>query len=240
MFTGLFRKPQKSVADLPQLPTSAPADLNDLRASIEATIEEQLHERTVASLVTGAHEIFSQHATHPFYAIDGSQFSTIGGLLDMLQHCSHDAFNHHVTADRNDFATWITHCFNLPAQKLGVALTGKERDEMCSLLAELQRESTPAPIVHEQVRSAAVPLTAPLPPAPIALEAPLFARSSHEKVRYVHEELDAIVRQVESDLVGARDRFIALRTFLWQELDDISRRLVLERFRTVYHQLRHT
>ncbi len=46
-----------------------------------------------------------------FYSVDGQVFKSLLDLMNGLDNMSRDAFNHHVTASRNDFANWVKGVF---------------------------------------------------------------------------------------------------------------------------------
>lgn len=53
-------------------------------------------------------------ATQPefyFNALDGSEIKSIPHLAHALDSMSDDVFHHHVTADKNDFSSWIKDVF---------------------------------------------------------------------------------------------------------------------------------
>ncbi len=65
-----------------------------------------------------------------FWSNDGKVLSTLADLLMALTHMSPEAYAHHVTADRNDFADWVE--FVLIDKKCADALR-KAKDQKAAI-----------------------------------------------------------------------------------------------------------
>lgn len=65
-----------------------------------------------------------------FWANDGQVLSSLGDLSYALTHMSPDAYAHHVTPDRNDFADWVE--FVLLDKKCALSLR-KAKDQKTAL-----------------------------------------------------------------------------------------------------------
>ena len=46
-------------------------------------------------------------ADKAFFCCTGARVTNLSGLANTVEHMEENAFNHHVTTDRNDFATWV-------------------------------------------------------------------------------------------------------------------------------------
>ncbi|MFT4261047.1 MAG: hypothetical protein ACMXX9_01290 [Candidatus Woesearchaeota archaeon] len=80
-------------------------------------------------------------ATKYFLLVSGESVKSVKELADVLED-HNDAFKHHVTGDRNDFADWVEHVFN--SKKLANSLREsksltKTRLEIYKYLAENKR-----------------------------------------------------------------------------------------------------
>ena len=56
-----------------------------------------------------------------FFVHNGPACGDLSELMQAIKQMSDDSFYHHVTPDKNDFATWINDCFgeHLLARRLG-------------------------------------------------------------------------------------------------------------------------
>jgi len=50
--------------------------------------------------------------THQFVLSNGKKINSLFQLADELEQMGDDVFGHHVSAERNDFATWVNDVFN--------------------------------------------------------------------------------------------------------------------------------
>lgn len=248
---GEGRLPPLPLSDTTSVQPRTHHELNALRASIESTIEQHLHERTIAFLLTNANAVLHQKATAPFYAVNGAQYTTIHEFSAGVQRLQPHEFAHHVTPQRNDFANWITDCFPEPAKKLGEVLRNRGREEVLELLQRLEEYSklpvqTRAPVgpvpsipaVPKGEPAVRVPIQEipaprppvrppfePLPPAPVSLPTP---------AEHVQQELQYIQQLLRTDLPAAREAFISIRTYVWQQLSEHDRKAMLPQLRELY------
>jgi hypothetical protein len=224
--------------DLPPIPTAPPhhpvKQLDSLRASIEATIEQH-EQRSTQKLHVDVHT----KASSPFYAANGAAYHTLQDFFDGLQHMDDYTFHHHANDQKNDFASWIEGCFTGEAKRIAGMLHGKTRQEMIRLLSQLQKEEKQPiqhqftePVQHEPVHPT-VPIVhhTPLPESPLHM-------TPEKRVKKVVDAIHAIQEQAATNPHEAREAFIEVRTHIWQELTEDERRHVLPKLREVYDILK--
>jgi hypothetical protein len=211
----------------------ADAELESLRSSIEASIQQRSHERLAEQLPLDA------QASSPFYAADGGQYRTLGDFANALFMMDETTFHHHVTPDRNDFANWIEGCFDQGVKYVGKLLRGKSRQQMAQFFTSAQPVQRPVapqpapvqPVVIPKPTPIPRPTFTPLPPSPLAV-------TPAERMQSIRDALVITERQLATDRTAARDSFIAVRTRIWQELEEEERKQVLPQLRELYEKIR--
>ncbi len=68
-----------------------------------------------------------------FFLHGGGALESLEDLFTELQTMEDEVFNHHVTAERNDFATWVRDVFKDPFLARHIELS-REKDQLCKLL----------------------------------------------------------------------------------------------------------
>ncbi len=249
----------RRVEDLPAVHPStelAPAadttmhELNELRSSIEHSIESFTQERAEQALNT--------LATNPFYAANGATIHTLAEFRAALETMNESTFSHHVHDGENHFADWITHCFPVSLSGIGGKIRTASRSEMIAILnAELPRSVQPRhhTPTHVPYEEHVVPQLHPveLPPQVVHITTPSRVEAitiptqplaavpfeGHQTVEsLLLDELHSIELLATHDLTKAKERFILVRTRVWQDLSDDERRAVLPKLRSVYETLR--
>jgi len=216
------------------------------------------HQATPSSLNLAA------RGTNSFYAHNGESYWTLGELGDALVRMSDETFNHHVSAEHNDFAAWAEGCFSGAEQAFAHKLRGQNREGM--LRAFLEAKGMPAHVeptavhapapeehkqepVHEQTpvqEQAPVhePEAQPVhhdekQPAPMDVRPTEAHEFRHDLVKRLIEDLTAAHAAAKTDLAAAREHFIAIRTRVFSELSEAERAKVLPTLRHTYDYLRH-
>lgn len=216
--------------------------------TLEIAIEQDLasrQKRKPADIAGPEAPDIDERASNAFYASNGQTFWTVRDLGDALLTMDEATFTHHVSAERNDFANWIEGCFSERTKALGEELRGVPRDTM---IKRILIATTPAfghtgepAVVHraappqEHYDDKHVPAqtwTPPVAPAPAPND------GMTDRVREILDSIKAARLEASADIGAARERFIAARTRVWQELTDEERAHVLPVLRDAYEYLR--
>ena len=186
-------------------------------------------------------------ATNAFYAENGAAYWTLGELGDALVSLSDDAFFHHVTAERNDFVSWIEGCFTGTEQLFARKLRHQTREGMIKAFIEEKRVLEEKRVVEEK-RPLMQPIVEPVRMSdevvhhdekrPVASTwSPVMVEGA-ASVASVLEALSAARLMARTDITAAREKFIATRTIVFSTLRDEERAQVLPKLREAYEHLR--